>query len=358
MPLKLGKWVLLGVVLLAARLCDAGGASNFVAKLEPVAPFPAVRAVAKADEIPLEGIDPPGRADVLCPGDSVTALITLHEKGRRRTQWLVYFQATNDSKEASAEQSDPMVMYTSTGRKFEFAESPASIRVRTIGPFTEPNSKRSPPAFNDKSARVSVNKAFLSLGLDGGAAAIIRWARAGQKAGTNFISCFSFAPKPFASSEIEHNQKLAARLQVTPDEERSVVGWIPALMCYFSTVEQTPNLKTILLKVLNMPSLWSFIRNRGMNVFMGIDHDDVSPFSPVGWGLPSSSPVYALPTTLSINDHEALALTMIVAPPRPPLLACGGIIGLLAENPEDAENYMTIRIISAHGGSGPATPQP
>jgi hypothetical protein len=65
-----------------------------------------------------------------------------------------------------------------------------------------------------------------------------------------------------------------------------------------------------------------------------------------------------LPTTLSIHDHEALALTMIVAPPRPPLLACGGIIGLLAENPEDAENYMTIRIISAHGGSGPATPQP
>jgi hypothetical protein len=351
--MKSGKWFLFGALLLAARMCGAGVTSNFVAKLEPVAPFPALRAAAQAKGVPLEGIDPPAREDALCEGDAFTALVTLHEKGRRRTQWLIHFQATNDSKEASSEQPKSLVLYTSTGRKFEFAGSPASLRVRTIGPFAEPKAKRSQPACNDKSALVAVNKDFLSLGFDQGAAAVMRWGRRGrQKGGTNFMDSFSFAGQPFDSPRIDRGRQLADQLQVTPEEERSVVGWIPALGCYFSTAGQTPNLKNIMLKVLNMPSLWSFVRNRGVKVLIAIAHDDVSQFSPAGWGLPSHAPVYALPAMLTINGHHALAMTLIVTAPRPPLLACGGIVGLLAEDPEDAENYLTLRVISAHGGSG------
>jgi hypothetical protein len=29
------------------------------------------------------------------------------------------------------------------------------------------------------------------------------------------------------------------------------------------------------------------------------------------------------------------------------MLACGGIVGLLAENPADKENYLTLRVVSA-----------
>jgi hypothetical protein len=355
MSVKVERWFLFGAVLLAARLCGAGTASNYVAKLEPTEPFPALRAAAQAKGVPLEGIDAPARGDALCGGDSFTALVTLHEKGRRCTQWIIYFQATNGAKEASSEKRDPMVLYTSTGRKFEFAGSPASMGVRTIGPFAEPKSRRSQPACIDKSARVSVNKDFLSLGFDRGAAAVIRWGQCGRpKSGTNFMDSFSFSPKPFDSPRIDHARQLAEQFQVTPEEERSVAGWIPALGCYFNTAGQTPNLKSIMRKVLNLPSLWSFIRNGGVKVGINIEHDDVRLFSPAGWGMPSDGPVYALPAMLTINGHHALALTLIVTAPRPPLLACGGIIGLLAENPEDAENYMTLRVISAHGGSGTA----
>jgi hypothetical protein len=353
MSLKTGRWILFGAVLLAARFCEAGGASNSIAKMDSVPPFPALRAAANANGIPLEGIDPPACGEALGSGDSVTALITLHEKGRRRTQWLIYFQVTDSPKETFSEKHDPMIMYTSTGNKFAFARSPANIRVQTIGPFAESNSKGRHPAFNEKSAQVSVNKDFLSLGFDLGAAAVLRWASlARQKDGADFRKSFEFGPAPFDGSRITRDKKLAAQMQVTPEEEHSVVGWIPALSCYFSTVRQTPNLKGIMLKVLDMPSLWSIVRNGGITAGIGISYEDVRQCSPAGWGLPSGSPVYALPAFLSINDREALNLTMVVATPRPPLLACGGIIGLLAENPEDAENYLTLRIISAHCGAG------
>jgi hypothetical protein len=42
--------------------------------------------------------------------------------------------------------------------------------------------------------------------------------------------------------------------------------------------------------------------------------------------------------------------TLVVAPARPPLLECGGIIGLLAEKPNDPKTYLLLRIISARKG--------
>jgi hypothetical protein len=84
---------LLSAALLAARLCDAEQATNFVARLKPVPPFPAMQAAAKAKGIPLEVIDHPAGTNALSPGDSVTTLVTLHEKGHRITQWLIFFRS-------------------------------------------------------------------------------------------------------------------------------------------------------------------------------------------------------------------------------------------------------------------------
>ena len=55
-----------------------------------------------------------------------------------------------------------------------------------------------------------------------------------------------------------------------------------------------------------------------------------------------------MPTLLTINKHATLATTMLVTAPRSPLLVCGGVLGFVAENPEVAENYLTLRIIGAH----------
>jgi hypothetical protein len=65
------------------------------------------------------------------------------------------------------------------------------------------------------------------------------------------------------------------------------------------------------------------------------------------WSLPPAQPVYHLPMVLELNNQPALNITLVVTAPQPPLLTCGGIIGMLAERPGDKENYLTLRIISA-----------
>lgn len=318
------------------------------AKLAPVPPFPAVCAAANASGIPLTGINPPTGGDTLAPGDSVTALVTLHERKHPPTQWLICFQATTNSTPPPTTPPPPMVLYTSTGHKFEFARSPATIRIRTLGSFLGPdNRRRKPAAFGDDHAQVGVNQDFLGLGIDRGAAAIIRWNQAGrQLGGTNFM--FRFRDKPFDGARISHDQHYAAQWQITSEEERAVAGWGPALGAYFDSVQETPDLADMMWKVVDLPSLWSIVKNRGFKVNFGFDHARVAAFSPAGWGLPSAAPVYSLPAELTINQHPALALTFLVTAPRPPLLVCGGIIGFLAENPADEQNYLTLRLISAH----------
>lgn len=51
------RWILFPLVMLAAHLCGAQPGTNFIARLQPIPPFPALQAAAKARGIPLEGID-------------------------------------------------------------------------------------------------------------------------------------------------------------------------------------------------------------------------------------------------------------------------------------------------------------
>jgi hypothetical protein len=346
---KSAKWFLFVIILLAAGLCPA--ASTFVAKLDPVPPFPAVCAAANAAGIPLTGIDSTTAGGGLAPGDSETGLITLHEKNHRLTQWLISFEATTNRPAPSAKARHSMVLYTSTGNRYEFPRSPVGIQVRILGPFPEPDPRRRKSAApGDEKALVFVNQNFLSLGLDGGAAAIHRWGQAAQAEGaTNFVDSFDAADKPYYSIRTNHDAALAVHWHVTPAEERAVVCWDPALDAYFDIVGETPNLDHILLKVVSLPSIWSVFKNVGVKVDFGFDNDYVGPLALTNWGLPGGATVYSLPSLLTINQHHSLAVTMLVTAPHPPLLVCGGVLGFLAENPEVEENYLTLRMIGAHG---------
>jgi hypothetical protein len=75
---------------------------------------------------------------------------------------------------------------------------------------------------------------------------------------------------------------------------------------------------------------------------------DSAPANPADWDLPASAPVYYFPCMLRLNGEPALKITFVVTTPQPPLLICGGVVGLLAEKVGDNETYMTLRVISAH----------
>jgi hypothetical protein len=204
------------------------------------------------------------------------------------------------------------------------------------------------PVAKDNVAQVSVNGTFLSLGLDKGAAAINRLYHAH---GTNFD--FWVGERPPSSKEARKNQKIASELDVTPEEKRALASWFPALMCYFDAVGETPDLETIMWKVVSLPSMWSIVRHVGVTAWMGMDFDNISPLTlPVEWGMPRGSHIFLLPIMAELNQQPALNATLFVTDPHPSLLACGGIVGFVDQNPNDDQNYVTLRVISTRWGTG------
>jgi hypothetical protein len=313
--------------------------------LTAVPPCSPLVAAARTNQIPLDQIDPPAPGNSLDPGDSVTALVTSREKGARHTQWLVHVQVVAPRPDELPDKPPaPMVMHTSTGNKLEFTSSPAIVSLRTLGPFADPNAKRRSPKAGDKSARFSLNQDFLGLGLDKAASIALRFRktkRADLKGG------FSFGSKPFSEAEVATGRKLAEMMRITADEERALAGTAPALISYFGIVQRTSGLEDILFKILDMPSLWSIMRNGGINTFFQMRSEHITLANGADWSLPPAQPVYHLPMVLELNNQPALNITLVVTAPQPPLLTCGGIIGMLAERPGDKENYLTLRIISA-----------
>src|SRR5689334_20029402 len=102
--------------------------SNFVAKLEAVAPCAALAAAAQAKGIALEGMDGAREGDRLDVGDTVSALITLFQKSAGRRQWLVHLEAVAPNAEEQAQKPPrPQVFYSSAGTKLEFGSSPAVV---------------------------------------------------------------------------------------------------------------------------------------------------------------------------------------------------------------------------------------
>ena len=183
-PAFMMRLFFIAFIMFSLALYGAKTVPDPFSKLEPVSTFPAVVAVAQADHIPLQTIDPPTtNGSKINPGDSVTGLVTLSEKGVR-TQWLLYLQAVEPgSKERHKNPLAPVVLYSSCGNKFEFASSPAFVSLRSIGPFTEPGPDGKPPVLQDKSARFITNQGILGIGLDRAAAALYRMVQTGTREG-------------------------------------------------------------------------------------------------------------------------------------------------------------------------------
>lgn len=347
------RFYLTTFILSGLPLWGADTVSSPVSRLEPVPPFPALVAMAKADHIPLQLIEPPVATDnKIMSGDSVTALVTLTEKGARRTQWLLYLQAVKPSPdENKGKPQDPVVLYSSCGNQFEFASSPAFVSLRSIGPFRERRLGEKPPLLQDRVTRFTVDQGILGIGLDRAAAALHRMVLTGTRGG------FQFRDTPFNKAESLESRALAHAVHLTSDEERALSGMIPALLSCSDIARQTGGLNDVFLKIMNMPSVWSVLWNMGVQTSMEVQSDRVASADPAKWGLPPHTPVYYFPMLLDMNNDDAFNVILVVTTPRPPLLACGGVVGLLAEKTGDKETYLSLRIVSARSSRvKPASP--
>jgi hypothetical protein len=335
------RWLSVFILLLAAPFCSNGQPTNLLSRLTPIPPFLELQAAARAAGIPLDGMSATTNTGGLSPGNSVTALITLHQKGNRLSQWLVYFEVVPTPRGKDLKPAKPLVLYTSMGGRFEFASIPATFCIRTIGPYQNVGD----PVARDKSTLVSIDGGFLGLGMDKGAAVICRLNHTSEK---TYVTNFDFriSGKPFSAARTNRNHQMAAKLHITPGEERAMASGEPALDSYFSSVSETPSLDGIMMKVVDFPSLWSILKNGGITPRFGMRVKQIAPIS-LQWNLPTRATVYQLPIFLTLNGRPAINAALLVTDPRPPLLACGGIVGFEAEDPDDSENYLTFRIISA-----------
>lgn len=329
-------------LLHSSGLCAATG-SNAIARLNPVVPWPALIAAAQANRIPLDQIDPAIKGDRLDPGDSVTALITLFQKGAPHRQWLVYLEAVApDEKERAEKPGPPMVLYSSFGGTQKCVSVPAFVVVRTLGPFVQVAKGKKPGKAPEKRARFALNKGFLGLGLHHAAAACLAL-KQGPVRGD-----WTIKHSPFSEAEVAKGRELAARVPLTAQQEHGLMGAIPAMLSYFEVVQESPGLSDIFFEVVDLPSAWSLLRNRGIrSVGILFGRKGMRQTQGMLWNLPESAPTYHLPVDLHLNDHLALNLTFVVTRPNPPLLACAGVVGLLAEKPDDPETYLTLRVLSA-----------
>jgi len=336
------RFILIGVVavVITRRGFGAEDKSDVLEKLRPVEPYATAIACAQARNIPLNQIDSTADGEVN-PGDSITGLITLHEKGSRQMQWLVYSEIVrSDSKDDLSKTAQPMVFYTTLGNKFEFKSSPVMVNVRTIGPFIGQGDKRKVKV-EEESARFPLDKGFLSLGLDRAVVSAMKLKE--NKEHRNF----AFGDKPFSESEIAKGRMLAETTHITSEDERALCGSCPALLSYFNFAEHTPGLQDICLKVIDMPSVWSMIRHVGVTANLTFQTEQFRGADVFAWETMGNTPAYYFPILLELNSQPALRVTFVVTSPKPPLLDCGGIVGMLAERPGEKETYLTLRIISA-----------
>lgn len=338
-------WFVLGSAVPAR--CSQEGSLPYdqIAAIEPCA---ALVTVARTNQISLDGIGPTGRTNAILPGDFITALVEFVEKGGRKNQWLLHVQAVPPLKtEKPAALPPPLVMYCDLGTTQAFQSLPAFATLRTLGPYSDTALKPGTSKSRGDAVRVALNAGWLGLGLDQAAVAVMRVKQAKEHGN------FGFRESPYSESEIQKNLHSTNSIHFSPAEQRALAGTLPAMMSYFGTVQNTPDLEPILYKLVEKPSLWSYLAH-GVLVNFSINPEKLGTADPVKWGLAAGAPAYYLPIVLSLNNRPALNVTFVVTAPRPPLLLCSGVVGLIAERPGDNNTRLIFRVISAHcAGAAP-----
>jgi hypothetical protein len=315
-------------------------------------PLPMVVTFATTHELPLDGFEDLAESREAKAGDKVIALVNLEKKGKA-TQWLIAVQiGVLTVEEMNAETPPPMTLFTSTGRHLEFSHSPVALELTTYGPFEAEAGRNKTSKVERKHARSLVNAQFLALGLDQVCRAGLRLAEVASKSERSEKSGLGFSSSAFSEKEIEVGRAWAETMGITETDERALASMMPALMAYFHVAQSAPGLQEILGEILNKPSLaWSFLRSGGkLEPYFNANTNNLTTLDPGAWQIPGKL-VYGFPYVLSLNAKPTLNCALAVTEPKPPLLACAGIIGLTAEPVKPDGRRLAIRVLAARRAS-------
>jgi membrane-associated protease RseP (regulator of RpoE activity) len=297
-----------------------------------VPPFAVVARKARALGVPIDrfvGSDSPLGVQ---KGDKVTAVVSVVDHGVLQ-QWLVMLVA-NDLKPAEKRQrSSPLRVFTSTGHELQFERDRIGLAIRVVGPFKENSREKD---VDDIWSGAIVAPQSLALGLD-------RTAIAVRKLFGGGIS-FRTGPQPFPEKEaaLSRTRNEAAGFGI--EDEKAFAGAGPALGEFYQIISQTPGVREILFRMLDIP--WSsFLRHLRQNI-------EILP--PVGevsrelWGLPPGAACREFCIRIDLDGVPKLVCRLAVTHPSRPFQTDAGIVGLAAQKPDGSGPHVMVRLLAAH----------
>lgn len=289
----------------------------------PAVEIPAALAHAAAGQhVPLT-LAPEAGTGSARVGDEVAALVSLRE-GSRLRHWLIHLRiAEPTAREIAAHPTRTQTMTATSGRTYTFATGGGiAVDILTLGPL-EAGKARAPGA---KRARTIVSPDLLAIGLDQSCRAMLQLAA-------------------------DHKTDAAGSRPLSEPEERAVLGFFPALMTFFQTVEKTPGLRDIMWDLIEKPSVWSFIKRRGFDLGLQLGDNSIAPAALPGWSGPAQ-PQYRMSFELKFNGVPSVECSLFVTQPAPPLLTTAGIIGIVAQPPGKPEKQLDIRVVGSRRAAG------
>lgn len=329
---------LLGAVLLGTSIAKAD--EPVFPPHEKVQPSAAISEYARVHEIPIQDHAPPPETGTpLRPGDRSVAVVSLRD-GRKQNQWLIDFTvvpfSSEEHEKVTALAAQETTLHTSSGRMMKFGSQPVAISAVVIGPLAS-NEKRIERALQRvevKRTRIVVNEQFLGLGLDRLASTIL--SLRGRSSEQGF---FATSGAPFPAEQVAKNRSIFDERGINAEDERAMAGATPALLQFFGIVLNTPGLREILFKAVDVP--WWALAKSGGNTSPSIELDG-KRMRPAK----SAEGAYVVPLKISIAGKLALLAELMVERPEVPGSMLAGITAIHAGQPDGDGPRVAIELVA------------
>lgn len=313
-----------------------------------IKPLPSLLEFSNKHDIALNYIKMGGTDSQPGKGDSITYLLTLYQ-GSSIQQWLAIFtQDLLTPDEARLEPLPEETIYASTGRVFKFKNTRTALIFILIGPFTGKKSESEKKYINQlrNPFRIFVSREKLNCGLDKYVKTAMALTKRCDAAGVRLSNLFHIgSSSPISESDLEKGQPYSE--YATDEEERLIFNVGFAFDTFYSAAMAVDELKQIVDKVIEKPSISSIISN-GVRIrrFISFNPEEVHFFNANSLGIENQA--YEQPLKLFLNHKIALKASIIMVGPRPPLQVCAGIVALYAEHPVEKGNRLLIQLFSAY----------
>ncbi len=341
-----GGW--LWVLALLATACTAAVApagAPVLPEFVPLRWLPDIRSVLARDSVATRDVALAPADAVPLKGDTLTILVQELDAGKPR-QWAVVLSLQDLKPKERLMRSPGFTMYLNTGYSARFGPAPpTAVLIHVFGPYSPKRGGASPKAIWSGAL---VNPEFLRLGLERTAALFSRISHDSgsdpRLKGLHFT--LSVSSNPFPRDQVARDRAATAALEITDAESRAYAGFIPAMMAFFQIVNQTPGMRELLFKILDVP-WWQLVAHGG-NI-SNVSFELLPPFDrlpPSGWGLPPDMNVYSLGLRVSVYGKPTLLCKLALTQPRVPLFNSAGIVGLAVMRPDGKGPRLMIRVMA------------